>query len=96
MLDSMHERVLGALLDPKETKKDHDLKLRKPRGLGSSCCGSVVMNLTSIHEDVSSIHGLTQWFQDAVLPVSFGIGRRCGLDLVWLWLCCEPAAKAPI
>ena len=27
---------------------------------GSSCCGSVEMNLISIHEDVDSIPGLTQ------------------------------------
>ena len=27
-----------------------------------------VENLTSIHEDVSSIPGLTQWFKDLVLP----------------------------
>ena len=27
-----------------------------------------VKNLTSIHEDVSSVPGLTQWINDPVLP----------------------------
>ena len=34
---------------------------------GSSRCGSVVMNLTSIHEDLCSIPDLTQWVKDPVL-----------------------------
>ena len=34
----------------------------------SSCCGSEVMNLTSIHEDVGLIPGLTQWVKNLVLP----------------------------
>ena len=28
--------------------------------------------------------------------MSCGIGHRRGLDLVWLWLGCRPAAVAPI
>ena len=28
--------------------------------------------------------------------MSCGVGRRCGLDLVWLWLWCRPAAVALI
>jgi len=35
---------------------------------GSSHCGSVVTNLTSTHEDASSIPGPAQWVKDLVLP----------------------------
>ena len=50
----------------------------------SSHRGSVVTNLTSIHEDLSLIPGPTQWAKD--------------LLLLWLclWLWCRPAATDPI
>ena len=58
-----------------EQKKEDNEGERKKRVLcalknetGSSPCGSVVTNLTSIHEDAGSIPGLIQWVEDPVLP----------------------------
>ena len=48
--------------------------------LGSSHCGSVVVNPTSTYENVGSLPGLTQWVKDPAL--------------LWLWW--RPAAAAPI
>ena len=36
--------------------------------LGSSYCGTVVMNLTRIYQNVGSIPGLSQWVENLALP----------------------------
>ena len=33
-----------------------------------SHCGTVVMNLSCVHEDAGLIPGVTQWVKDSVLP----------------------------
>ena len=53
-----------------------------------------VKNSTSIHGDVGSIPGLTQWVKGSGVAMSYGVGCRCGSDLAWLWLWCRLAAAA--
>ena len=43
---------------------------------------SEVTSLTRIHEDLSSIPCLTQWIKESGIAVSYGVGCRCGSDLV--------------
>ena len=43
-------------------------KVHKYYSPGNSHCGSVVTNLSGIHEDRGSIFGLVQWVKDPSLP----------------------------
>ena len=45
--------------------------------MGSSWCGSAVMNLTSIHKDKGLIPGPTQWVKDPALWI-LSCGTGCG------------------
>ena len=47
-------------------KQKYENFIKKSKG--SFHCGSVIMNPTSIHEEVGSIPGLAQWIKDLALP----------------------------
>ena len=55
-----------------------------------------VKNPTIIHEDVGLIPGLAQGVKGSDVATSCGIGDRCSLDLVVLWLWCWLVAAAQI
>ena len=57
-----------SLLNLEGKSRQQEKIVHKKVDYQSSCCGSVLMNLTSIHEDVGSIPGLTQWVKDLALP----------------------------
>ena len=47
-------------------------------------------------EDADLIPGQAQVGYASGISASYGVGCRCGLDLMLPWLWCRPAAVAPI
>ena len=46
----------------------------------SSCCGSVEVNLTSVHEDAGAIPGLPQWVKGPGMAVAAKKAGSCSSD----------------
>ena len=59
-----HPYAVGAAL---ENAKSQKIKIKK-HVEGGPVMAQRLTNMTSIHEDVSSIPNLTQWVKDLVLP----------------------------
>ena len=53
-------------------------------------------NLTRNHEVAGSVPALARWVDDLALPLSCGVGCRCGSDPALLWLWHRLAATVPI
>ena len=64
--------------------------------LGFPVMAQWVENPASIHEDAGLIPGLTQWVEDPALLLSCGVGLKCSLGPVLLWLWHRPTAVALI
>ena len=64
--------------------ENYQILLEEIKDLGSSHCGSVVTNLTSIYEDAGLIPGLAQWVKDLALPWA----AVYAADVAGIWHCC--------
>ena len=68
-------------------------KTRQILKLGVPVVAQEVTNPTSIHEDVGSIPGISQWGKDLALPCGVGQGYDWDPRLLWLWCRLSPAAQ---